>query len=136
MRNVFIAGVGQLGAGAVRAAIQNSHLDGPTALYVGNMLSGLLSEQQQLAALIAQASGLGGIEAATVEAACGSGGAAARMGVMAVQSGAHDVVVVSGMEKMTHAAKERTTRAPIGGMSATKPTSIQSIIMRSPRQGA
>lgn len=124
MRNVFIAGVGQtpvskasteevrvLGAASVRAAIQNSRLDGPTALYVGNMLSGLLSEQQQVAALIAQAAGIGGIEAATVEAACGSGGAAARMGVMAIQSGAHDVVVVSGMERMTHADKSRTTRA-------------------------
>jgi acetyl-CoA C-acetyltransferase len=124
VRNVFIAGVGQtpvskqsteevreLGAIAVRAAIQNSRLDGPTALYVGNMLSGLLSEQQQVAALIAQSAGLSGIEAATVEAACGSGGAAARMGVMAIQSGAHDVVVVAGMERMTHATRERTTRA-------------------------
>ena len=124
MRNVYIAGVGQtpvskqspdevreLGAAAVRTAIQNSRLEGPTALYVGNMLSGLLSEQQQVAALIAHSAGLAGIEAVTVEAACGSGGAAARLGVMAIQSGAHDVVVVAGMERMTHATRERTTRA-------------------------
>ncbi|MDB4974417.1 MAG: acetyl-CoA acetyltransferase [Myxococcaceae bacterium] len=124
MRNVYIAGVGQtpvskqsnhevreLGAAAVRTAIQNSRLEGPTALYVGNMLSGLLSEQQQVAALIAHSAGLHGIEAATIEAACGSGGAAARFGVMAIQSGAHDVVVVAGMERMTHASRERTTRA-------------------------
>lgn len=124
MRNVFIAGIGQtpvskqssvdvreLGAIAVRAAIQNSRLEGPTALYVGNMLSGILSEQQQLGALIAQSAGLGGIEAGTIEAACGSGGSAARFGVMAIQSGAHDVVVVCGVERMTHADKERTTRA-------------------------
>ncbi|HVZ36004.1 MAG TPA: beta-ketoacyl synthase N-terminal-like domain-containing protein [Polyangiaceae bacterium] len=124
MRNVFIAGVGQtpvskqtteevreLGATAVRAAMQSSRLEGPTALYVGNMLSGILSEQQQMGALIAQQVGLGGIEAATIEAACGSGGAALRFGVMAIQSGAHDVVVVCGVERMTHAPKERTTRA-------------------------
>ena len=124
MRNVFIAGVGQtpvskqstaevreLGASAVRAAIQNAHLEGPTALYVGNMLSGLLSEQQQLGALVAQSSGLAGVEAATIEAACGSGGAAARFGVMAVQSGAHEVAVVCGIERMTHAPKDVTTRA-------------------------
>jgi acetyl-CoA C-acetyltransferase len=124
VRNVFIAGIGQtpvskqstvevreLGAAAVRAALQNSRLDGPTALYCGNMLSGILSEQQQIGALIAHSAGLDGIEAATIEAACGSGGAAARFGVMAIQSGAHDVVVVCGMERMTHAAKERTTRA-------------------------
>lgn len=123
MRNVFIAGIGQspvskqsteevreLGAIAVRAAIQNSRLEGPTALYLGNMLSGILSEQQQMSALVAQAAGLHGVEAATIEAACGSGGAAARMGVMAIQSGAHDVVVVAGMERMTHVNKERVTR--------------------------
>jgi len=124
MRNVFIAGVGQtpvskqseldvrtLGAQAVRAAIRDSQLEDPTALFVGNMLSGMLSEQQQLGALIATSAGLSGIEAATVEAACGSGAAAARWGVMAIASGLHDVVVVCGVERMTHAAKERTTRA-------------------------
>jgi len=76
---VFIAGIGQtpvskqsaeevreLGARAVRTAIQHSTLEAPTALYVGNMLSGILSEQQQLGALIAQGAGLSGIEAATV----------------------------------------------------------------------
>lgn len=124
MRNVFIAGIGQtpvakeselgvreLGSAAVRSAIQNSRLEGPTALFVGNMLGGMLSEQQQMGALIAQATGLIGIEAASIEAACGSGGAASRMGMMAIQSGAHDVVVVCGIERMTHAAKDRTTRA-------------------------
>ncbi len=124
MRNVFIAGVGQtpvskqseldlrtLGATAVRAAIKDSGLEDPTALFVGNMLSGMLSEQQQLGALIANSAGLHGVEAATVEASCGSGGAAARWGVMAIASGAHDVVVVCGVERMTHAARERTTRA-------------------------
>jgi NAD(P)-dependent dehydrogenase (short-subunit alcohol dehydrogenase family) len=60
------------------------------------MLSGILSEQGQLGALIAQAAGIPGIEAATVEAACGSGGAAVRWGVMAIQSGSHDLVVVCG----------------------------------------
>lgn len=123
MRNVFIVGVGQtpvskqstddvrqLGAAAVRAAIQNSRLGEPTALYVGNMLSGILSEQQQLSALVAWYAGLNGIEAATVEAACGSGGAAARMGVMAIQSGAHNVIVVAGVERMTHAPKDKVTR--------------------------
>jgi acetyl-CoA C-acetyltransferase len=124
VRNVFIAGIGQtpvskqsteevreLGARAVRSAIQHSTLEAPTALYVGNMLSGILSEQQQLGALIAQSAGIPGIEAATVEAACGSGGAAVRWGVMAIQSGSHDLVVVCGAERMTHAPKDRTTRA-------------------------
>jgi acetyl-CoA C-acetyltransferase len=124
VRKVFIAGVGQtpvmkrseediraLGARAVREAVRAAGLEAPTALYVGNMLSGMLSDQQQLGALIASSAGLGGIEAATIEAACGSGGAAARCGVMAIQSGAHDVVVVCGVERMAHAPKDQTTRA-------------------------
>jgi acetyl-CoA C-acetyltransferase len=124
MREVFIAGIGQtpvskqstddvreLGARAVRAALAHSGLEAPSALYLGNMLSGLLSDQQQLAALVAHTAGLHGIEAATVEAACGSGGAAMRWGVMAIQSGQHDMVVVSGIERMTHAPRDVTTRA-------------------------
>jgi acetyl-CoA C-acetyltransferase len=124
VREVFIAGCGEtpvlkqssddlrkLGASAVRAAILNSGIEAPTALYVGNMLSGMLSGQQQLGALIAHAAGLHGIEAATVEASCGSGAAAARWGVMAIQSGAHDIVVVCGVERMTHAEKPDITRA-------------------------
>jgi acetyl-CoA C-acetyltransferase len=103
--------VRELGARAVRDAIHNSGLEPPTALYVGNMLSGMLSDQQQLGALIATSAGLHGIEAATVEAACGSGAAAARWGVMAIASGLHDVVAVCGVERMTHAPKELTTHA-------------------------
>lgn len=124
MRDVYIVGVGQtpvkkqseedvreLGAAAIRSALASAGTEAPTALYVGNMLSGMLSEQQQLGALLAHRAGLPGVEAATVEAACGSGAAAARWGVMAIQSGAHDVVVACGVERMSHAAKERVTRA-------------------------
>jgi len=124
MRNVYIAGVGQtavskqspldlrtLGAEAVRAAIRDSKLEDPTALFVGNMLSGMLSGQQQLGALIATSAGLHGVEAATVEASCGSGAAAARWGTMAIASGAHDVVVVCGVERMSHAPRDKTTQA-------------------------
>src|SRR2546429_8697963 len=80
-------------------------------LVVGNMMSGILAQQQQLGALFADVAGLRGIEAATVEAACGSGAAAARWGYMAVAGGFHDSVLVSGMERMTHAPRDRTTAA-------------------------
>ncbi len=81
------------------------------ALYVGNMMSGLLANQQQLGGLIADYAGLPGIEALTVEAACASGGAAARVGYIAVAGGAHDVVVVCGIERMTHVDRDTVTRA-------------------------
>ena len=78
MRNVFIAGVGQtpitkdsdtrgryLGAAAVKAAIADAGIEPERigALYVGIMLSGVLARQQQLGGLIADYTGLAGIEA-------------------------------------------------------------------------
>ena len=124
MRKVYIVGVGQvpvskqgqvrgrhMAARAITAALGEARL-GPrdvTALIVGNMMSGMLAQQQQLGALFADVAGLRGVEAATVEAACGSGAAAARWGYMCVAGGFHDVVVVCGMERMTHAPKETTT---------------------------
>ena len=124
MRPIYILGVGQtpvsketdlsirsLAASAVRAAIADAGVERVEALYLGNMLSGILSQQQHLGALVADAAGLRGVEAATAEAACSSGAAAMRWGVMAIASGLHDVVVVAGVEKMTHTDRYATTRA-------------------------
>ncbi|MFZ2488821.1 MAG: beta-ketoacyl synthase N-terminal-like domain-containing protein [Anaerolineae bacterium] len=124
MRPIYILGAGQtpvsketdqpirqLAADAVRAALADAQIEHADALFLGNMLSGMLSQQQHLGALVADAAGLRGIEAATAEAACSSGAAAARWGVMAVASGLHDVVVVAGVEKMTHTDRYATTRA-------------------------
>ncbi|HNS03233.1 MAG TPA: beta-ketoacyl synthase N-terminal-like domain-containing protein [Anaerolineae bacterium] len=124
MRPIYILGVGQtpvsketdlsirqLAAGAVRAALADAGIERVEALFLGNMLSGMLSQQQHLGALVADAAGLRGIEAATAEAACSSGAAAVRWGVMAVASGLHDVVMVAGVEKMTHTDRYATTRA-------------------------
>ena len=116
MRDVSIVGIGQTPVGehwqaslrhlahdAVVAAIQDSGLEQVDALYIGNMLSGELNGQEHLGALVADFVGLRGIEAIKVEAACGSGGAALRMGYMAVASSMMDVVIVAGVEKMTDA---------------------------------
>lgn len=81
-----------------------------TALYVGNMLSGILSNQQLLAPLIAQHAMLTGCEAITAEAACGSGAAAMRQGVMAIASGYHSLVLVAGAEQMSRNSREEVSR--------------------------
>jgi acetyl-CoA C-acetyltransferase len=73
----------------------------PQVLFVGNMLAPELSRQAHLGALIADFAGWRGIEAATVEAACASGGAAFQAGVRAVASGAAEIAAVVGVEKMT-----------------------------------
>jgi acetyl-CoA C-acetyltransferase len=97
----------------------------------------MLSHQQHLGALVADASGLRGIEAATAEAACGSGGAAMRWGYIAVAGGLHDVVVVCGVEKMTHTDRYETTRAlatasdwPHEGAHGHSFVSLNAIIMQ------
>jgi len=100
-------------AAAVKAALADAGVEPERvgALYVGNMMSGLLANQQQLGGLIADYAGLLGIEALTVEAACASGGAAARAGYVAVAGGAHEVVVICGIEQMTHVDRDTVTRA-------------------------
>jgi acetyl-CoA C-acetyltransferase len=102
-----------LAAEAITQAIQHTGIDPADIgmLVVGNMMSGLLAQQQQLGALCADVAGLRGIEAATVEAACGSGAAAARWGYMAVAGGFHDIVLVSGLERMSHVPRDSTTAA-------------------------
>ena len=126
MRDVFVIGVGQtavhkdgdvrgryLGAQAVRDALADANLPAAEvrALYVGNMMAGLLARQQQIGGLVADYAGLIGVEAATIEAACASGGAAARMGYLTVAGGAHDAVIACGLERMTHVDHDTVTRA-------------------------
>ncbi|MFT5530982.1 MAG: acetyl-CoA C-acetyltransferase [Candidatus Poriferisodalaceae bacterium] len=80
-------------------------------LITANMMSDILTSQQQLGALVADVAGMRGIEMATVESACSSGASAARWGFMAVAGGMHDSVAVCGMESMTSASREDTTAA-------------------------
>jgi len=121
---VYITGVGQLkvekkselsvremGAQAIILAMIDAGVEKVDGIFLGNMLSGMLSNQQQLGALVATAAGLKGVEAVTLEAACGSGGAALRAGVMAIMSGLCETVVVCGLEKMSHDDKDFITRS-------------------------
>ncbi|MEZ4667961.1 MAG: thiolase domain-containing protein [Anaerolineae bacterium] len=114
MREVAVIGVGQtpigelwdlslreLGASALKQAADDAGIQKPDALFVANMLSARLSNQAHLATLVADYTGWRGIEAATVEAACASGGMAFQTAVRAVASGMVDVVAVCGVEKMT-----------------------------------
>ncbi|HEX7588079.1 MAG TPA: thiolase domain-containing protein [Anaerolineae bacterium] len=122
MRQVSVVGIGQtrvkehwdkslrqLATEAVLSAMKDAHVDHADALYVGNMLSGELTGQENLGALIADEVGLRGIEALKVEAACGGGGAALHVGYLAVASGQFDVVIVAGAEKLTETSNCNTT---------------------------
>ena len=122
MRSVSIIGIGQTPVGelweqsarqlaydAISSALAEANVERADALFVGNMLSGNLLDQEHLGTLVADVCGLHGVEAAKVEAACASGAAALRVGTMAVASGFHDIVVVAGLEKMTDTVGKDTT---------------------------
>ncbi len=124
MERVFVVGVGVTKIGrfydksardlfveAFLKAVEDSGGVKPQALIVGNMTSSVLMEQDSLAALLADYSGLRGIPAFKVEAACGSGGAAIYAGYSLVKSGLVDVVAVAGVEKLTEGITAETTKA-------------------------
>ena len=124
MRKVAILGIGQtkidehwdlslreIGGNAAFAAMQDAGLGKVDALFVGNMLSPLVDGQNQLGTFFSDWIGLWGQEAVKVEAACASGAAALRAGLMAVGSGEIDSALVVGVEKMTDKAGHDITSA-------------------------
>lgn len=103
---------------AIEAALDDAHISQVDSLYVGNMLAGQLSNQNHLGALIADFSGLRGIEAVTVEAADASGGAAVRQAVLAVKSGLVQTALVVGVEKVTDETGSPVNAALSSGLDA------------------
>ena len=124
MRDVAIIGVGQTSVGehwdrslrdlaveAIASARQDAGVDRVDVLFVGNMLSGELAGQENLATCVADSAGLLPIEALKIEAACASGGAALRAAFLSVASGGHDFALAVGVEKMTDVLTDGVTSA-------------------------
>ncbi|HLO30349.1 MAG TPA: thiolase domain-containing protein [Anaerolineales bacterium] len=124
MRQVAILGIGQtkidehwelslreIGGNAALAAMHEAGMEKVDALFVGNMLSPLISGQNQLGTFFSDWIGLWHQEAVKVEAACASGAAALRAGLMAVASGDIDSALVVGVEKMSDKAGHDVTAA-------------------------
>lgn len=124
MRQLAILGIGQikvdehwdlslreLGGDAAFSAMQDAGMDKVDALFVGNMLSPLVSGQNQLGTFFSDWIGLWGQESVKVEAACSSGAAALRAGLMAVAAGDIESALVVGVEKMTDKAGHDVTAA-------------------------
>ena len=124
MRKVAILGIGQtkidehwdkslreIGGEAAFAAMQDAGLEKVEALFVGNMLSPLVSAQNQLGVFFADWIGLWHQESVKVEAACASGAAAFRAGLMAVAAGEIDSALIVGVEKMTDKSGHDVTAA-------------------------
>jgi len=78
------------------------------AMFVGHMGESY-EHQGHTASTVADWSGLLNIPATRTEAACASSGAALQSGIYAVLSGLADVVLVGGVEKMTHRSTTEVT---------------------------
>ena len=122
MRKVAILGIGQtkigehwekslreIGGDAAFAAMQDAGVEKVDSLFVGNMLSPIVSGQNQLGTFFADWIGLWKQEAVKIEAACGSGAAAFRAALMAVASGDVGSALVVGVEKMSDKAGRDVT---------------------------
>jgi len=124
MRSVSVVGIGETKMGrfpeqsirdliltAGGKAIADSGLDRKDiqAVYVRNFNAQLLCKQGHIGPLVSEVLGLGHIPTIRTEGACASGSLAFRMGLIAVMSGIYDVVLVGGVEKMTHQPTEVVT---------------------------
>jgi len=114
MRDVAVIGIGiqkwgelwerslrDLWVEAALNAINDAGVDRLDSMYVGCMSGGLFAGQEHLSSLLADYLGVCPIPALRVESACASGGMALRCGFIEVASGMSDIVLVSGVEKMT-----------------------------------
>ena len=78
------------------------------AMFIGHM-GEAYEHQGHMGAAVADWAGLVGVPATRCEAACASSGSALRAGIYAVMSGLADVVIVGGVEKMTHRTTAEVT---------------------------
>ena len=114
MRDVAVVGVGvipwgelwekplrSIWAEAAVAALDDAGVDTVDLITVGCMSPGLFVGQEHLASMVADQLGMAGVPAARVESACASGGLALRTGFAEVAAGLADLVLVTGVEKMT-----------------------------------
>jgi acetyl-CoA C-acetyltransferase len=150
MRGVSIIGVGRTPVGehwdrslremaveAVQAGLHDAGLNHVDAIYVANALGAATSGQQHLGPLLADYAGLHGVESYTIEAAEASGGAALRTAWMAIASGAVDVALVLGVEKVTDltgpvrtAAHANTLDADYEAVQGATPAAMAALLMR------
>ncbi len=127
MREVAVLGIGQtkfgelwdrsfreIGIEAGLQALVDAKLSSADlgALFLGNMASGSLIDQEHIAPLILDYAGLAGrhIPAMRVEGGGASGALALHQGYLAVASGLYDYVVVGGAEKLTDVTDTMATQ--------------------------
>jgi len=98
--------------------VKNSHLDlsQVQAIYIGNMLSSLTSDQNHLTSMVSEITGLN-IPVIRVEAACASGGLAVLEACQGIESGLYGNALVIGAEKMTDLSSDAIAQALMSAAS-------------------
>ena len=81
------------------------------AAFIGAFIPEMLVHQGHTAPLLVDYAGLRGLPATRHEAACASGATALRAGIMAIESGLYDTVLVAAAEKMTSVSTNKATEA-------------------------
>ncbi|HUJ50771.1 MAG TPA: thiolase domain-containing protein, partial [Bryobacteraceae bacterium] len=129
MRQVAVVGIGKTAFGAFadrdlrslaveagQKALEDAHAKTSQveAFYLGNFAGPSFVGQNHLAPYVAAGMGMVGIPATRFEAACASSGAAFFHAVSAVAAGLYDVVLVSGVEKMTSQPTPKVTEILAG----------------------
>lgn len=112
MRDVYVAGVGitsftrleyplsEIAAYPVMNALKDCPVPKVDHVYVSNMGGCRLNHQSGLASAVVDSLSLSPAGAETIENGPASGASAIKQGYMAIASGLHDVVVVTGAERM------------------------------------
>jgi acetyl-CoA C-acetyltransferase len=117
MRDVVVIGAGMTKFGelwdksikdifveAALKAIEDAGVSHIDSMYVGAMSSGLFVGQEHIGAVMADYLGVAPIPSTHVESACASGGVSFRQAYLEVASGASEIVLAGGVEKMTDGA--------------------------------
>src|ERR1700675_1007294 len=129
MRQVAVVGIGKTAFGAFpdrdlrslaveagQKALENAHATTSQveAFHLGNFAGPSFVGQNHLAPYVAAGMGMTGIPATRFEAACASSGAAFFHAVSAVAAGLYDVILVTGVEKMTSQSTPKVTEILAG----------------------
>lgn len=122
--DVFVTGIGMtpvnehwglslidLAVEAATQALESANNPSIELCLVGNMLSGQLNRQENLAACIIERIGLSGTPAIKVESACASSASALYLSHRLISSGACSSILIIGVEKMTDAPSSELQRA-------------------------
>jgi len=109
---------------AVSAALHDAGLaiDDIQAAYCSNAIAGLITGQEMVRGQVALRSmGFGGLPIINCENACAGASTALHLAWTAVTAGLHDVVLVLGAEKMTHADKRQSIMAVATALDVEEP---------------